>query len=553
VKRDEIDFGEDLVKRGTITRLQLEEAATRARNRRQGLREALTELRILTAEAFDKARAAYFGIPYIALSTYFADPQVLMLIKEDFALSEKVFPLFTSDAAIAVAISDPTNLVTLDQIRTDTQMEVQPYFAAEQSIVEAINRNYSSSTLLAAAENENSDSENAQDIPRMVDALLAQSLRAGASDLHIEPGAKQLLIRQRIDGILQEVHTLPSTLQSHLVSRIKVLAELDISETRTPQDGKIQTTIGGEDVSLRISTVPTLHGENCVIRFLVSSKARLGLDSLGFSAHMRAKFSALIARPHGMLIVTGPTGSGKTTTLYAALDQLNTIKHNIMTIEDPIEYTIDLLRQIQVNEKTGLTFASGLRAILRQDPDIVMVGEIRDTETATVAVHAALTGHLVLTTLHTNDAAGAITRLMHMGIPPFLIASSMIGVVAQRLVRRLCPSCRRPAELPENVRALVPDGNGACHAPQGCDACRKSGYRGRSGIYELLEASPEIQNAIIEEAPAHVYDTIARSQGMRPLFLDGLDKVLSGETSLEEVMAVNTLTLALMPAAEVPA
>ncbi len=553
MKRDEIDFGEELVKRGAISRAQLDEASARARNRRQSFREALVELRVLTAEAYDKARAAYFAIPYIALATYFADPQVLMLIKEDFALGEKVFPLFLSDTALAVAISDPTNLVTIDQIRADTQMEVQPYYADEQSIVEAIHRNYSSSTLLAASEDENREAEAGQDIPRMVDALLAQSLRAGASDLHIEPGAKQLLIRQRVDGSLQEVHTLPTTLQSHLVSRIKVLAELDISETRTPQDGKIQTTIGGEEVSLRISTVPTLHGENCVIRFLVGSKARLGLDALGFSPAVREKFTALIARPHGMLIVTGPTGSGKTTTLYAALDQLNTIKHNIMTIEDPVEYTIDLLRQIQVNDKSGLTFASGLRAILRQDPDIVMVGEIRDAETATVAVHAALTGHLVLTTLHTNDAAGAITRLMHMGIPPFLISSSVIGVLAQRLVRRLCASCRQPAKLPDDVRALVPEGGDACYAPEGCDACRKTGYRGRVGIYELLAVTPEIQNAIIESKPAHVYDSIARVHGMRPLMLDGLDKVLAGQTSLEEVMEVNTLNIAPAPAVEVTA
>ena len=542
MKQDEIDFGDDLVRRGVITAEQLEEAVNRLSVKKESLRSSLVSLRILSVEDHDKARAVYAGIPYISLANYYADLQVLMLIKEQFASSELVFPLFRTDTAIAVAISDPTNLVTLDQIRSDTGLEVQPYYAAEQAIIEAIGRNYSSASMLAENEEATPGLEGLADIPKVVDSLLGQALHAGASDLHLEPGPKGLLVRQRVDGLLAEVHTFPDGLKSHLTSRIKVLASLDISETRTPQDGQIQTTIGGEEVSLRVSTVPTLHGENVVVRFLVSSKTHLGLNSLGLPPDLLQRFSALIQRPHGMVIVTGPTGSGKTTTLYAALEQLNTISQNIMTIEDPVEYTSDLFRQIQVNERVGLTFASGLRSILRQDPDIIMVGEIRDVETATVAVHAALTGHLVLTTLHTNEAAGAITRLMHMGIPPFLIASSVVGVLAQRLVRCLCSSCRKPGALPEEFHDLLPESKGGCFLPEGCEACKRSGYRGRTGLYQLLEVTPEIQDAIIDKAPASTYERLALARGMAPLILDGLRKVTQGVTSLEEVMAAHFLS-----------
>jgi type IV pilus assembly protein PilB len=550
VKQDEIDFGADLVRRGIITAERLEEAMARSRDKKESLRTAITGLRILGVEEHDKARAAYAGIPYISLSNYYADLQVLMLIKEQFASSEVVFPLFRTDTAIAVAISDPTNLVTLDQIRSDTGLEVQPYYAAEQAIIEAIGRNYASAIMLAENEEATLGTEGAADVPKLIDSLLNQALHAGASDLHLEPGPKGLLVRQRVDGLLAEIHSFPDGLKAQLTSRIKVLASLDISETRTPQDGQIQTTIGGEEVSLRVSTVPTIHGENVVVRFLVGSKTHLGLNSLGLPPDVLERFSALIQRPHGMVIVTGPTGSGKTTTLYAALEQLNTISQNIMTIEDPVEYTSDLFRQIQVNERVGLSFASGLRSILRQDPDIIMVGEIRDAETATVAVHAALTGHLVLTTLHTNEAAGAITRLLHMGIPPFLISSSVVGVLAQRLVRCLCLSCRKPGILPEEFRELLPGSKNGCFFPEGCEVCKKSGYRGRTGLYQLLEVTPEIQDAIIEKAPAGTYERLAMARGMAPLVLDGLRKVAQGVTSLEEVMAAHFLS---PPAAPAPA
>ena len=541
MKRDEIDFGEELVRKGTITRAQLEEAAGRSRDRKESLRSAILGLRILSPEDHDRGRADYHGIPYIHLQNYFADPQVLVLIPEQFATSERVFPLFRSDSSIAIAISDPTNLVTLDQIRADTGLEVEPYYAAEQTIAEAISRNYASPILLAEAEGKEETADARMDVPRMVDSLLLEAVRAGASDLHIEPGARQLLVRQRVDGELQEMHTFPSTLQAHLVSRIKVLASLDISETRAPQDGQIQSTIGGQEVSLRISTIPTIHGENVVVRFLIGSKARLGLGALGLPPGNLARLSELIRRPHGMIIVTGPTGSGKTTTLYAALDQLNTVSRNITTIEDPVEYSIHLLRQVQVNERIGLTFASGLRSILRQDPDVIMVGEVRDPETASVAVQAALTGHLVLTTLHTNDAAGALTRLMHMGVPPFLIASSVIAALAQRLVRCLCRDCRKPAALPEEVRSLLPGPEASAYSPEGCDQCRQTGYRGRTGIYELLEVTPEIQAAVLEKVSASTYERLAVAAGMVTILKDGLEKVGRGITSLEEVLSAHEL------------
>ena len=547
MKIEEQDFGEDLVHRALLTREQMEQAGARAGRRRESLRDALMELRILTTEQYDSARAAFFGIPYMSLAAFFADPQVLALVSEDFARSELVFPLFRSEATIAIAISDPTNLVTVDQIRADAQLEVDLYYADAQAIVEAIGRNYSQMAVLLANDEDMQDTGEAFDVPHKVESLLHQCVRAGASDLHIEPGAAQLLLRQRIDGVLQEVAALPSALHAQIVSRIKVLAGLDITETRLPQDGQIQATLAGEDVSLRVSTVPTLHGENCVIRFLVSSRSRLDLGTIGMAPETLQRFSAMLRRPHGMLIVTGPTGSGKTSTLYAALDQLNTIRKNIMTIEDPVEYTIDLLRQIQVNERAGLTFAAGLRAILRQDPDVVMVGEIRDEETAAVAVHAALTGHVVLTTLHTNDAAGAVTRLIHMGIPPFLIASSLIGVVAQRLVRVLCPACARPHDPAADPTGCADAAgyDGPRLVPVGCARCHRSGYRGRTGIYELLEMTPDMQQAVLRQAPASEYEHIAIAHGMVPLFADGLRKVRERTTSLEEVMAVSKLSNAV--------
>ena len=537
MKRDDLDFGEDMVRRGVLTQQQFDDAVALAQNKRQGLRKSLSDLKLFSGGELDQQRAVYYGIPFMDLDTFSPEPQMLMLIREEFARVERVFPLFATPSSIAIAISDPTNLVTIDQVRSDTNLEVELYYAPADAIERAIDRNYSHSIFASLDTPADGGAAPGFDVPKLVNSLLSQAVRGGASDIHIEPGSEAVLIRQRVDGILQEVHTLPKTLQANVISRIKILAELDISETRVPQDGQIQTQIAGEEVSLRVSTLPTLNGENVVIRLLISSKARLGLINLGFSESDYQRFTESVQRPHGMVIVTGPTGSGKTTTLYAALELLNTIKKNIMTIEDPVEYTVELLRQVQVNAKTGLDFAAGLRSILRQDPDVVMVGEIRDTETATVAVQAALTGHLLLSTLHTNDAASAVTRLQQMGVPNYLVASSLNGVLAQRLVRRLCADCRQTYEPPPRIRQLHPN-NSTWYQAAGCDACKHTGYRGRTGVYEFLAMSPEVQEAILEAASASRYRDLARSQGMTTMFEDGLRKLAEGVTTIDELLAV---------------
>lgn len=544
MRREELEFGEELVQQGAIEAEQLETAVEYAKSRRHTLRKSMLDLKILTPDQYDELRAKYFGIPFMSLGNFFADPQVLLLLQEDFCRTECVFPLFQTDTGIAVAVAEPSNLAILDQIRNDTGLDVDVYYASADAIFAALERNFAASVLAQLGEDgENTVQEAQFDVPKIVDTLLKKAVRDGASDIHIEPGEQQLLVRQRVDGALIEVKTYSKSLQANIISRIKILANLDIAETRVPQDGNVSMTIGGEKIALRVSTTPTVEGENVVIRLLISSKVRIGLESLGLASSVQERFVELIRRPHGMIVVTGPTGSGKTTTLYTALDLLNTVDKNIMTIEDPVEYKIDLLRQIQVSAKVGLTFASGLRSILRQDPDIVMVGEIRDAETASVAVQAALTGHLLLSTLHTNDAAGAVTRLLHMGVPPFLVASSLAGVVAQRLVRRSCQDCLVPYDPPPAFASLLPDHGEEWLRPEGCERCRRTGFRGRVGIHELLRVTPGMQDEIIASAPAATYHRLGVEDGMVPMFLDGLEKVRQGLTTLEEVVAVTRMDL----------
>lgn len=541
--QDTAIFEQFLVEKGILTEDQLNQAQARSLSRKISLREACTDLKLLQDKMYDQHLADFFELPYIDLQNYFADPQVLGLIDKTFALNECIFPLFLSSNTIAIATANPSNLQPIDRIRDNTRLDVDLYYAAADAILESIDRNYTHATLLSedpGAEAAGGDSSQ-DDIPQIVDALFNQAVRAGASDLHIEPGENRLIIRQRIDGILQEVNTLSKSLQERLVSRIKVLAKLDISETRIPLDGQIKQVIAGEKVSLRISTVPTLYGENVVIRFLFNSKNKLSLDTLGFSPSNLQAFRNMLKAPYGMIVVTDPTGSGKSTTLYAALDQLNTIKKNIMTIEDPVEYSMELVRQIQVNPKTGLTFAAGLRSILRQDPDVIMVGEIRDEETASVAVQSALTGHLVLSTLHTNTAGGAITRLIHMGIPNYLIASAVIGVVGQRLVRVLCPTCKQEDPQGAKVYGSLLKPNATVYGPCGCNRCNQTGYTGRKGIYECLTVTEEIQSAILENASTSTYEGIAVKQGMVTMVEEGLGKVMAGETSPTEIMLANQM------------
>lgn len=385
------------------------------------------------------------------------------------------------------------------------------------------------------------ESEDDAPIVRLINALLTQAVRDGASDIHIEPFETRSVVRFRLDGILRDIVEPQKVLHGVIVSRIKIMARLDIAEKRLPQDGRITLRLAGRPVDVRVSTLPTGHGERVVMRLLDKQAGRLNLSALGMPEATLAPLKNLIAQPHGIILVTGPTGSGKTTTLYAALGQMDTARFNIMTVEDPIEYDLDGVGQTQVNSKIELSFARALRAILRQDPDIIMIGEIRDLETAQIAVQASLTGHLVLATLHTNDSVGAVTRLVDMGVEPFLVASSLIGVLAQRLVRRLCPQCRRPhvPDVAERVLLEIAEGEDVTiQTPVGCPACSHSGYQGRTGVYELLQVDDKMRALIHDNTSEGKLREYARSLGMRGIRQDGLRWVRNGETSLEEVLRV---------------
>ncbi|BAU48199.1 general secretion pathway protein E [Sulfurifustis variabilis] len=387
------------------------------------------------------------------------------------------------------------------------------------------------------------ESEDDAPIVRLINALLSQAVREGASDIHIEPFETRSVVRYRIDGVLRDIIEPPQAAHGLLVSRVKIMARLDIAEKRMPQDGRITLRLAGRPVDVRVSTLPIAHGERVVMRLLDKQAGKLTLPAIGMSPEMLATLKHLIAQPHGILLVTGPTGSGKTTTLYAALSQLDTQRHNIMTVEDPIEFDLDGIGQTQVNPKIELSFARALRAILRQDPDIIMIGEIRDLETAQIAVQASLTGHLVLATLHTNDAVGAITRLVDMGIEPFLVASSLIGVLAQRLVRKLCPQCRRVHVADSAERRLLQLNGSAdsvhIHVPAGCPACAQTGYQGRTGVFELLTVDDPMRTLIHDGASEERLREHARTRGMRSIREDGLRWVLAGDTSLDEVLRVS--------------
>jgi len=505
------------------------------------------------------------------------------------ARRHQLIPLYKKDRTLTLAMVDPLNVFAVDDIRRLTGMEIEPVVSSETEIMKAIDRFYSMTgtmeeavrtfdvrrakpdrrtglnrrrgdmlvedqffidaqgTELAFGEEGISLETIAEDAPvvKLVNTMIAQAVREGASDIHIEPDAEVLRIRYRVDGILREVMTPPRNLQAGVVSRIKIMANLDIAEKRVPQDGRIQMKVGAKDIDIRLSTLPTIFGEKLVMRLLDKSSVLLGLEELGPTTDILAKFEKMILRPYGLLLVTGPTGSGKTTTLYAALNRISSVERNVVTIEDPVEYQLKYINQVQVNTKAGVTFANGLRAILRQDPDVVMVGEIRDTETATIAVQAALTGHLVLSTLHTNDAAGAVARLLDMGAEPFLVASSLIGVMAQRLVRKVCVHCKGPfTPTPDLIKSLnlekLMSGKREFRLVKGtgCQACRNTGYSGRIGIYELLPIDEAVRNLIVSKASSNTIRNQAVQAGFTGLRLHGLAAALKGLTTLEEVLRV---------------
>ena len=557
-------LGELLLRANLITRDQLEQAIAQQKVDGGHLGTILTKLRLVKEEDVCRCLGAQYGIPYIDLDTQTITPEVIQLIHPGIVQKHLVIPVARAGTTLTMAMADPTNVFAVDDIKFMTGLKIELLVATESAIRRAIDRYYDSSETLQnvmasiedagmeVMEEQEDGNPNISDlrqaveeapVVKLVNLILAEAIKKGTSDIHAEPYEKVFRVRFRIDGVLYEVMTPPMSLKNAIVSRMKIMADLDISERRLPQDGRMKVKYKGREVDFRVSTLPTLFGEKVVMRLLDKSNLKLDMSTLGFAPKALADFEEAIRAPYWMILVTGPTGSGKTTTLYSALDRLNQPETNIMTAEDPVEFNIKGINQVQIRENIGLNFAAALRSFLRQDPDVIMVGEIRDHETAEIAVKAALTGHLVLSTLHTNDAPSAVTRLLNMGIEPFLVASSVILILAQRLLRRICTHCRAPVMVPP--QALVDIGltseevaSTTCYKGNGCDACSGTGYKGRIAIYEVMTLSPELRDLVLSGASALEIKRGARQQGMRTLRMSGLEKLQEGITTVEEVVRV---------------
>ena len=555
-----------LIEDGLLLPSQLEEAQELQKKQGGRLLKLLTDNQFVTEQDMVISMGRCLDKPPINLAKVRVPEPIMNLVPKDMAKSYKLVPIAVLGNKLFVAMADPMNVLALDDLRTRTKMDIVPMIATERAVTEALSGVHSATGAIdevmkkaaaeaAAAEAENSvevDSKNREDIDldklaadsedgpviRIVNLILVQALKDRASDIHIEPAEKSVRLRYRLDGNLIEASGPPKSLQLAIASRIKILAGLNIAERRVPQDGRFRIRVSGKEVDLRISFLPTVYGEKIVIRILDKGALTGSIDGLGLDETTLETFKRAIDAPHGMILVTGPTGSGKTTTLYSVLSELNKPEYNIVTVEDPVEYQLPGINQVAVKADVGLDFSSALRSILRQDPDIVMIGEIRDNETADIAVKAALTGHQVLSTLHTNDAAGAITRLDDMGIEPFLIASSVLLTCAQRLVRRICPNCKEEfvpeADIFNKLNMEIPEGD-VFYQGQGCDRCKQRGYLGRGAILEVLPVSESIRRLIIKRASSAVLKNQALSEGMKTLRLAGIDKAHDGVTTLEEV------------------
>lgn len=562
-------LGASLIQASLITERQLEDALKEQRRTGQSLGYTLIERGYISQNALITFLETKLGIPYANLANYVIDPEIVKSVPEDIAVRYQLIPLLRVKNTLTVAMLDPLDSFVIDSLKYTTGCEIKPLIATRDEIIKAQGKYYASA---GEASHVTSDGEvelnelqqlanrlqgvdgskipadvtqNESPVIKLVNLIIVKAIQEGASDIHIEPDETVLRTRYRVDGVLHEVMSLSKTLEAAVISRIKVMADMDIAEKRVPQDGRAEMKVCEKKIDLRISTFPTINGEKVVLRILDKSSVLIPLEDLGFTSDVLDKFKQVIKRPNGIILVTGPTGSGKTTTLYAALDKINTLDKNIVTIEDPVEYQLKVINQSQVNPKAGFTFASGLRSILRQDPDIVMVGEIRDYETGEIAIRAALTGHLVLSTLHTNDAPGAITRLIDMNVEPFLVSSSVICVMGQRLVRCICPDCKvsfRPSKqfigkLRAMVEVDIPD-DFELYRGSGCSKCKNTGFRGRTTINELMIPNDVIHDLIVNKASSGDIKREARRIGMRTLREDGILKVLEGITTIEEVVRV---------------
>jgi type IV pilus assembly protein PilB len=554
-------LGDRLVEEGLISKNKLEDALREKEKTKKHLGEILLKMNLISVEKLNEFIAKQLAIPTVDLSSYTIDPEVISLFDEKIARRYNMLPLFKIENAVTVAMADPLDIFALDNVKGMIQFEIEPVIASAQSIMKAIDHYFGTKDhiqeMVGEMEKEEkrdliSDKEQLireveelrddKPIIKIVNSVITQAVQEEASDIHIEPEKDNLRIRFRVDGFLYDVSSLPKRYHLPIISRIKIQAKMDIGEKRKPQDGKIHLNLGDKKVDLRISTYPVVYGEKMAIRILDLSKAQVMLEEIGLSEENLEKYREILKGGTGIVLVTGPTGSGKTTTLYATLNYISTGELNITTIEDPIEYQLENINQGQVDEKAGITFPTALRTILRQDPDVIMVGEIRDKETAELAIQAALTGHLVLSTLHTNDAAGAITRLLDMGIEPFLLSSTIKGVIAQRLVRMICPKCKKTH--PPNQEILEKLGyedqiiDLSLYKGKGCSFCRNSGYKGRTGVFELLVTDDKISDLITNKSPSHRIKEEAINAGMISLQKDALSKVFSGSTTLEEIIRV---------------
>jgi type IV pilus assembly protein PilB len=556
VKRKSKQLGQILIELGMITPEQLEQALEEHRRTPKSIGRVLIDLGMIKEGDLVRALAEQVGLEFVDLAEHPIDPTATTLLPEALARRYRAIPIGERDGKLLVAMSDPANVYALDDIRTITNRDVQPLVATAGDVERAIQKfagmdgqvEALANVAADALEGEEEQMEAAlEDAPivKLVNAIMTQAVGDRASDVHIEPAERNVRVRFRVDGVLHEpMPPAPKNIQGGLISRLKVMAELNIAEKRVPQDGRISMKVGGKQLDLRVATLPTVHGEKVVIRVLDKSNALLRLEDLGFLEESYKQFSKSFKKPYGAILVTGPTGSGKSTTMYSTLNILNEEDKNIITVEDPVEYRLAGVNQMQVNPKAGLTFAAALRSILRADPDIVLIGEVRDKETATIAIEAALTGHLVLTSLHTNDAPSAITRLTEMDVETFLVASAIDAVVAQRLARVLCERCKEPyaPEESELQQAGYPEWLWPeitqIHRPVGCAACSNTGYRGRMGLYEVMPMTEEIERLTVERASSESIKTVAVQQGMITLRDDGLEKVRMGITSIEEVARV---------------
>jgi len=558
------DWTEILIRRGVISPDQLKEA------QRGGgaVEESLVKLGYAEAEDIMKAKAEQHGLPFIELREIEIPAAVIELVPESLARENIVMPLAQGSGTIKVIMHDPLGFETIEKLRFVLNREIEVALAPKEAIVEAINKYYGA----ASGETESVDSmlqeftdtaidfaedtgvggkpgttntleEGDAPVIKLVHLIIQEAVTMRASDIHIEPFVDRVRIRYRIDGVLMERDSAPRRLLAAIVSRLKIMGSIDIAEKRRPQDGRIKILVAGKDIDLRVSIMPTTHGQSVVMRILDRDNIKVGLQDLGFADDDFARFKALVKRPNGILLVTGPTGSGKTTTLYAALNELNRPDVKIITAEDPVEYYLPGVNQCEVKAKIGMTFARIIRAMLRQNPNILLVGEIRDLETAETAIQASLTGHLVFSTLHTNDAPSAITRLVDIGIQPFLVASSVLAIMAQRLVRKVCPKCKMRYEPPAHILTglgLRPELAKKANfmKGKGCNNCNKKGYRGRMGIFELMTLTTQIREMTFKGESTQAIRRLARKQGMRTLFEDGIIKAIKGQTTLDEVLRI---------------